>query len=111
MITTNQLTMRELYDDVQDRTTELVSTEQLVSHVASMLGRFTQIHDALESLEHGIEALVQGRITPNIVPFADLRLILKHADGVLRPRAQLCLTSVNDVYNFIRLTLLVQGMM
>ena len=99
MINTNQITIRQLYTTVQDESTNLVSMERVLHKLVNMIGRFTQVHDAMESLELGIEALVLGRITPNIIPVTEVRRMLRHVDGALRPHAQLCSTSVTEFYN------------
>ena len=71
-----------------------------IAYIANELSRFILVHDSINELENGIDNLVQGRLTPNLLSVDSLASVLNNVSSkLMRNGLRLCFENAKDVYN------------
>ena len=71
-----------------------------INMIARELSKFTAIHDSVQLLYAGIEDLIRGQITPNLIRVETLKSVIANITQNLKMNGlRLCYDDIREVYN------------
>jgi hypothetical protein len=86
-------------NDIQSLTKDTQLEFNAIIAVTLELARYVQVHDNIQQLEFGVEALIHGQISPRLIDVSNINSAIANATEALRRKSMsLCTLTAKDVY-------------